>query len=82
MKLLKCNWAVAYKIDKSTQDDGITKIGIAATFSHPANAEDFINKCLPKETKDRFFIIDIGELENCEDADRVQKITELYAKII
>lgn len=77
-----CHWAVAYKIDKSTQDDRKTKVIITATFSHPDNAEDFINNCLPKETKDRFFIIDIDELESCEDADRIKKVTELYAKII
>lgn len=77
-----CPWAVAYKIDKSTQDDRKTKVIITATFSHPDNAEDFINNCLPKETKDRFFIIDIDELESCEDADRIKKVTELYAKII
>ena len=77
-----CPWAVAYKIDKNTQDDRKTKVIITATFSHPDNAEDFINNCLPKETKDRFFIIDIDELESCEDADRIQKVTELYAKII
>ena len=54
-----CPWAVAYKIDKSTQDDRKTKVIITAVFSNPDNAEDFINNCLPKETKDRFFIIDI-----------------------
>lgn len=78
----KCTWAVAYKIDKSTQDDRKTKVTVTAVFSDPDNAEDFINNCLPKETKDRFFIIDIDELESCEDADRIQKVTELYAKVI
>ena len=76
MKILKCNWAVAYKIDKATQDDGKTKVSVAATFSYPANAEDFIKKCLPEETRDRFFIIAIDGLEKCEDADRIQKVTE------
>lgn len=78
----KCTWAVAYRIDKSTQDDRKTKVTVTAVFSDPDNAEDFINNCLPKETKDRFFIIDIDELESCEDADRIQKVTELYAKVI
>ena len=50
-------------------------------FSH-THAEDFINHCLPKEIKDRFFIIDLDELENCEDADKIQKVTGLYAKVI
>lgn len=77
-----CTWAVASKINKSTQDDRKTKVTVTAVFSNPDNAEDFINNCLPKETKDRFFIIDIDELESCEDADRIQKVTELYAKVI
>ena len=75
-------WAVAHKIDKETQDDRKTKVRVVAVFSYPGNAEDFINSCLPKETKDRFFIIDIDELDRCEDADRIQKVTKLYAKVI
>ena len=51
-------------------------------FSAPSNAESFINNCLPEETKDRFFIIDIDELESCDDCDKVQKVTSLYAKVI
>ena len=78
----ECKWAVAYKIDKSTQDDRKTKITVAATFSYPINAEDFVNNCLPKETKDRFFIINIDELEKCDDCDKVQKVNSLYAKVI
>ena len=75
-----CKWAVAYKIDKETQDDRKTKITVIAMFSTPSNAEDFINNCLPKETKDKFFIIEIYELESCDDCDRIQKVTNLYAK--
>lgn len=77
-----CTWAVAYKIDKDTQDDKKTKVAVTAVFANPNNAEDFINNCLPKETKGRFFIISADELEKCEDADRIQKVTELYAKVI
>lgn len=77
-----CPWAVAYKIDKSTQDDRKTKVTVTATFSHPGNAEDFINNCLPKNTKDRFFIIRLADLESCEDAARIQKVSEFYAKVI
>lgn len=77
-----CTWAVAYKIDGKNYDDGKTKISITAVFCSPINAEDFINNCLPEETKDRFFIIDLDELEKCEDCDKVQKVTDLYAKII
>lgn len=77
-----CTWAVAYKIDRKNYDDGKTKISITAVFCDPINAEDFINNCLPEETKDRFFIIGLNELEKCEDCDKVQKVTDLYAKII
>ena len=84
MKLIynNCKWAVAYKIDKETQDDRKTKINIVALFNYPSNAEEFIDNCLPGETKEKFFIIDIDELENCNDCDKVQKVTSLYAKVI
>lgn len=77
-----CKWAVAYKIDKSTQDDRKTKITVVSVFANPSNAEDFIEKCLPTETKERFFIIDIDDLERCDDCDKVQKVTSLYAKLV
>ena len=77
-----CKWAVAYKIDKETQDDRKTKVTVTALFSTPCNAEDFINNCLPASTRERFFIIRIDELESCEDADRIQKVNSLYAKVI
>ncbi len=76
-----CSWAVAYKIDGKNYDDGKTKISITAVFNNQSNAEDFINNCLPEETKDRFFIIDLDELEKCEDCNNVQKVTALYAKV-
>lgn len=75
-------WAVAFKIDKETQDDRKTKVTVVSLFSYPINAEDFINNCLPASEKERFFIINIEELEKCEDADRIQKVTSLYAKVI
>lgn len=83
---IDCKWAVAYKVDKETQDDKKTKIRVTALFSTPSNAEDFINKCLPEETKERFLIINIDELKACEDCDKVQKIEfpfpSMYAKVI
>ena len=77
-----CKWAVAHKIDKETQDDRKTKIRVVAIFNTPINAEDFITKCLPEKTKESFFIIDIDELEACDDCERIQKVTSLYAKVI
>lgn len=75
-----CKWAVAHKIDKRTQDDRKTKIRVVASFNNPINAEDFINKCLPEETKEDFFIIFLDDLESCTDADKIEKVTALYAK--
>lgn len=81
-KFNDCKWAVAHKIDKETQDDRKTKIRVVAMFNIPVSAEDFINNCLPQDTKERFFIIDIDELEACDDYDKVKKVTSLYAKVI
>lgn len=75
-------WAVAYKIDEKNYDDRKTRVSTVATFATPINAEDFIDKCMPAETKERFFIIDVDELEQCKDYDRIQKVTSKYAKVI
>lgn len=48
------NWAVAYKARMSKFEDEFEVV--VAIFSIPVNAEDFINKCLPKDTKDCFYI--------------------------
>lgn len=75
-------WAVAFKIDGKNYDDGNTRVSTVAVFKNPINAEDFIDKCMPSETKERFFIIDVNELEKCENCDRILKVTETYAKVI
>ena len=79
-KLLK--WAVAYKIDGKNYDDRKTRVSTVAVFATPTNAEDFIDKCMPADAKERFFIIHIDELENCENCDRIQKVTDKYAKVL
>lgn len=50
-----CKWAVAYTISGKTQDDGKDKVEIVALFKNPINADDFIEKCLPKENRNRFY---------------------------
>lgn len=59
----RCAWAVCYEIDHTApgcqQDDGKNKIITVATFSDPYQAQNFITKCLPDETRERFFIIRI-----------------------
>lgn len=41
-----CKWAVAYKIDKNTQDDRKTKVTVTALFSTPCNAKNQILKSI------------------------------------
>lgn len=57
-----CKWAVVFKIDGKNYDDGKERTSITAFFRTRENAQDFINKCLPDETRDRFFIIYSDEL--------------------
>jgi hypothetical protein len=54
MKINKLSWAVAYKMDKRTQDDGTTKVVTVAKFNTAEAGANFIKKCLPKDTKERF----------------------------
>lgn len=67
-------WAVAYKIDKKTQDDGTTKVVTVAKFGTAEAGANFIKKCLPEETKERFFVVDADALESCEDADKIKRL--------
>ncbi len=50
-------WRVAFIIPGDTQDDKKDKTQIIAAFNYPQDARDFIEKCLPKETQDRFIVI-------------------------
>ena len=51
-----CNWAVCYDIDGINYDDHKTRTAIAAIFRYPYDAEDFIVKCTPQETRSRFYV--------------------------
>lgn len=55
-----CRWAVCYDIDGKEYDDRNPRTSTAATFSDPYSAEDFINKCLPAETRSNFYIVRIN----------------------
>lgn len=86
MEINKLSWAVAYKIDKRTQDDGTTKVVTVAKFSTAEAGANFIKKCLPEETKERFFVVDADALESCEDAYKIKRLehskeARLYAYI-
>lgn len=74
MKIDRLAWAVAYKMDKRTQDDGTTKVVTVAKFSTAEAGANFIKKCLPEETKERFFVVDADALESCKDADKIKRL--------
>lgn len=52
-----CNWAVCYDIPGSMQDDGKPGRTVCAWFDYPFLAEEFIEKVLPAETRERFYIL-------------------------
>lgn len=86
MKINKLSWAVAYKMDKITQDDGTTKVVTVAKFNTAEAGANFIKKCLPEETREHFFVIDADDLEACKDADKIKRLehseeARLYAYI-
>lgn len=58
-----CDWAVFYIIPGSLYDDGIPCLTVVGWFKDPVKAEDFIKKCLPDETRDRFMIKHRDELK-------------------
>lgn len=74
MKINKLSLAVAYKIDKKTQDDGTTKVVTFAKFNTAEAGTNFIKNCLPEETKERFFVVDADALEACKDADKIKRL--------
>ena len=52
-----CEWAVVYDIPGNNYDDGQERTGIVATFNNRWNADDFIAKCLPKQSRTRFYVV-------------------------
>jgi len=56
MKDTLCNWAVCYDIDGSNYDDHQPRTAIAAIFRYPHDAESFIARCTPAETRSRFYV--------------------------
>lgn len=51
-----CKWAVVYDIDSKYMDNRKIATEVTAIFDSPHLAEEFIEKCLPEETKKRFRI--------------------------
>ena len=51
-----CNWAVCFDIDGSNYDDHKPRTTIVAIFRYPHDAESFIDRCTPQETRSRFYV--------------------------
>ena len=58
-----CNWAVCYDIGGENYDDHKTRTAIAAIFRYPHDAEHFIEKCTPQETRSRFYVKGLSRVE-------------------
>lgn len=54
MKINKLSWAVAYKMDKRTQDDGTTKVVTVAKFNTAEAGANFIKNVYQKIQKNVF----------------------------
>lgn len=54
-----CSWAVT--VTRKAKNNGVYKEWkeIIATFLDPFTAQDYIDKCLPAENKDKFEVISI-----------------------
>ena len=52
----KLIWNVGYKIEEDKAHGINEAYVIIASFANYQNAEDFIIKCMPEETKERFFV--------------------------
>ena len=49
-------YAVCYKISGWACDDGQEHEGVSAVFRYAFQAEEFIEKCIPQENRDRFYV--------------------------
>ena len=56
------DWAVVSKIEKTDDGVKVEYYQVVARFDYPNLAEDFINKCLPEENRDRFQIIHMDDI--------------------
>lgn len=69
-------WAVITMIDRSTQDDGRSKVKVEALFSSPVQAED---NYIIRNPEIKRYILNIDDLERFEEFyNHVQDINEKY----
>lgn len=61
-----CKWAVSFDIPGANYDDQKPRTQIVALFRYHCAAEDFIEKCLPVETRDKFYIVNTEEIKDVE----------------
>ena len=54
-----CNWAVVATCEAKNNGVNEKFKKIIATFIYPFKAQDFIDKCLPAERKDKFEVVSI-----------------------
>lgn len=54
-----CSWSVCFDIDGKNYDDGKPRTSTVAVFKTPNSAEAFIEKCLPADTRSRFYVVHI-----------------------
>lgn len=59
-----CHWAVVSTKPGKFYDDGKPRTSCTAIFLYPHLAEEFIEKIIPAETRDRFQIVRMEELDN------------------
>ena len=65
----ECKWAVVFYVDGKHYDDGKRRLCVTALFRYPHQAEEFISKCLPAETRERFSVINTDNLKEDDDAE-------------
>ena len=59
-----CKWAVVFEVNGENYDNKEKRTNVIAVFMYPFEAQEFIDKCLPLETKSRFFIKNIDTIED------------------
>ena len=76
MDYTKMKWAVISMIDRSTQDDGKSKVNVEALFKSPTQAED---NYIIRNPEIKRYILNVDDLERFEQFyNHVQDINKKY----
>ena len=57
---VNCKWAVVAECEAENNGKAEKFERVIATFDYPFYAEEFIEKCLPKERQDKFKVVHIN----------------------